>query len=532
MCGLRRAQAVNAPSAAPAPDAGSGGLPGPRRQRSIRFRNVTKRFPGVVALDGVTFDVTGGECHALIGENGAGKSTLGKILAGILQPDEGAVHLGDVPVRFATPRDAREAGVAVVHQELLFCPNLSVAENVFLGALPARVGVVDRTVLRDRTAAVLAEVGASIDPDTVVGDLSIAQKQLVQIAAAVAGGSDIIVMDEPTSSISRAEAERLFELLRHLKARGVTVIYVSHRMEELFRVSDRISVLRDGRYVGTVRTAQVGEDDIVRMMVGRAIEAYFPVHTERAPGDELLRVERLRIPGVCTEVSFSLHAGEILGLGGLVGAGRSEIARALFGLMPGASGEFFIEGRRSDIRTPRDAMRRGIGLVPEDRKVQGLVLGMTAAENLTLASVGDLGRSGFIDREAERRVVERYFHALSVRPADPYRIVGTFSGGNQQKVVLARWLARECRILIVDEPTRGIDVAAKAEIHALIDRLASRGTAVLLVSSEMPELINLSTRILVLRGGRVCGELSRAEVTQERLMTLMAGIVVSREGNT
>jgi ABC-type sugar transport system ATPase subunit len=493
-------------------------------QPIVRFRSITKRFPGVVALHDVSFDVLPGSCHALMGENGAGKSTLGKVLAGVLRPDGGHLEVGGTRRDFAGPLDARRAGVGIVHQELLSCPNLSVAENLRLADLPRLGPFLDRGTLRRSARALLDEVGASCGPDDELGNLPTAQVQLVGIAAALGSGAKVIVLDEPTSSLSLPEAERLHGIIARLRAAGTTFIYVSHRMEDVFRTCDAVTVLRDGGHVETRPLAGTTEDDIVRMMIGRTLERYFPAHAGRPLGEEQLRVEGLSSPGTFRDVSFRLRAGEVLGLAGLVGAGRTEVALALFGLDPAASGKVFVGGRPVSIRAPRDAMALGIGLVPEDRKRQGLILGMTSGENITLSSLDRLARLGFVRFRREAETVAENFRSLRVRGPGPDAPAAGLSGGNQQKLVLAKWLARRSRILIFDEPTRGVDVGAKGEIHALIDRLAAEGAGVLLISSELPEVLNLSTRILVLRQGRVSGELDRRSATQERAMELMAGV--------
>jgi ABC-type sugar transport system ATPase subunit len=493
---------------------------------AVRFSGVTKRFPGVVALRDVTFDVEAGSCHAVCGENGAGKSTLGRVLAGIEEPDAGTIEINGRAARFADPAGALAAGVAMVHQELAFCENLSVEENLSLGRLPSRWGIVSRAATRSRAHELLEDIGASVDPSRSMESLSVAEQQLVQIAAAVGSNARIIVFDEPTSSLSEGEAERLYALVGRLRARGVTVIYVSHRMPEIFRLASRVTVLRDGEHVGTRAAASVDERELVRLMIGREVEQYFPTHVNTEPGEELLRVERLSCPGKFEDISFSLRAGEVLGLAGLVGAGRSELARALFGLESGVTGATYAGGTKSPvrIRSPREAMALGLGLVPEDRKHQGLVLSMTARENVSLPLLPRLSRRTFMRREAERQLTQDYCDRLRVRAPTLDVPASALSGGNQQKLVLARWLAAGSRVLILDEPTRGVDVGAKAELHAWIDKLASDGHAVLLISSELPELLNLSTRTLVLRHGRVTGEVSREEAAQDVLLRLMAGL--------
>jgi ABC-type sugar transport system ATPase subunit len=490
---------------------------------AVRFDNVTKRFPGVVALDGVSFDVHAGSVHAVCGENGAGKSTLGKILAGIHHADAGEIRLEGTPVRFASPRDALAAGVAMVHQELAFCENLTVADNLCLGRLPSRWGFVDRAALRAKARQLLGTVGAAIDPDRPMASLGVAEQQVVQIAAAVGEGAKVVVFDEPTSSLGESEAANLFRLIEALRARGVAILYVSHRMPEIYRLCDTITVLRDGRHVGTHPTSELDEASLVQLMIGRRLEQYYPDHVNVPRREERLRVEGLTRPGHFEDVSFTLHAGEVLGLAGLVGAGRSEVAEAIFGIAPVTRGRIWIRGEEVAIRRATDAMARGIGFVPEDRKKQGLVLGMRTRENTTLPTLDRLSRFGFVDRAAEQATVRTYFDRLRVK-ATPETVTAALSGGNQQKIVMAKWLAAGGDILILDEPTRGVDVGAKAEIHAWIDRLASEGTAVLLISSELPELLNLSSRVIVLREGRVVGELPREAATQDTLLRLMAGL--------
>jgi len=491
---------------------------------AIRFRGITKRFPGVVALEDVGFDVAPGTCHAVCGENGAGKSTLGKLLAGLHRPDAGEIQLDGRTVRLETPRDALAHGVAMVHQELAFCENLTVAENLCLGKLPRRWGFVDRAALRREAERLLAAVGAThVDVARQVASLGPADQQLVQIAAAVGEGARVIVFDEPTSSLGETEAMHLFALIERLKARGVTMLYVSHRMPEIYRLCDAITVLRDGRHVETRPAAALDEGTLVQLMIGRPVEQYFGGHARGEPGEERLRVRGLRSPGRFAGIDFELRAGEVLGLAGLVGAGRSEIAQAIFGLDPHAEGELHVRGRRAEIRSPAQAMAHRIGLVPEDRKKQGLVLSMVTRENTTLPILSRLARLGWIDRAAERATVRTYFERLKVR-ATPETTTVALSGGNQQKIVLAKWLAARCDVLMLDEPTRGVDVGAKAEIHAWVGTLAAEGAAVLLISSELPELINLSTRILVVRAGRIVGDVSPSEATQDRLLRLMTGL--------
>jgi ABC-type sugar transport system ATPase subunit len=412
----------------------------------------------------------------------------------------------------------------MVHQELAFCENLSVAENLCLGALPARGGFIDRDETNRRAKQMLEAIEATIDVQARVGGLPLGQRQMVQIAAAVGAGARVIVFDEPTSSLSQREAERLYHLIARLSTSGVTSIYVSHRMDEIFKLCDEVTVLRDGRHVATQPLASSDEGGLVQMMIGRSIEEAVAPPASTAAGDELLRVARLSSPGKFHDVSFSLRAGEVLGLAGLVGAGRSEIAQALFGLDPESTGDILMQGKRVEIRAPSQAMAQGIGLVPEDRKRQGLVLQMSARSNTTLPVLERLARLSFIRADEERELTATYFERLRVRAPGQGALAAGLSGGNQQKLVLAKWLAAKARVLILDEPTRGVDVGAKAEIHALIDQLAQDGRAILLISSELPELLRLSTRILVVRGGRIAGEVPRADANQDGLLRLMAGI--------
>jgi ABC-type sugar transport system ATPase subunit len=490
----------------------------------IEFKNITKRFPGVLALDGVSFGVEHGSCHALMGENGAGKSTLGKILAGVYTADAGEMHLDGRLIHPANPLAARHLGIAMVHQELAFCPNLTVAENLCLGDFPQQFGFVNRAKMRERARAMLAEIETTFDVDTPMSQLSTAQEQMVQIAAALGVNAQVIVMDEPTSSLSVAESEHLFKLLAHLKQRGITVIYVSHRMDEIFRLCDAVTVLRDGRHVATQKISETNHDALIHQMVGREVVAITPKHLEREPGEEVLRVVNLSSPGKFENISFTLRKGEVLGFAGLIGAGRSEVAQAIFGLDPSATGKVFVRGRELAMGDVNAALAAGLGLLPEDRKRLGLVLSMNCRENTSLATLPMLSRLGFVRRGAERSLAQKYADRLRVKAPSIESPIAGLSGGNQQKVALAKWLARECGILIVDEPTRGVDVGAKAEIHTLLDELACQGLALLVISSELPEVMNLSRRLLVLRGGKISGELARAEFSQPAIMRLMAGV--------
>ena len=491
----------------------------------ITFQSITKRFGGVVALDGVSFAVQRGECHALMGENGAGKSTLGKVLAGIHRPDDGRVEVEGRAQSFHSPRDAVRAGIGMVHQELAFCPDLTVAENLCLGRYPRRARwFLDRRAMGARARALLDGIGVTLDLDAPMKALTTGQEQLVQIAGAVGTGARILVFDEPTSSLSEAESQRLFALIARLKARGVTMIYVSHRVPEVLQLCDHITILRDGRHVATFDRAEATQDRIVRAMIGRQLGTSSPRHLETAPGGVKLRVDRLASPGKFEEVSFTVRAGEIVGFAGLVGSGRSEVARAVFGLDREATGQVEVDGRPLKGRSVPEAMRAGLGLVPEDRKRQGLILMMSGRGNFSLVILDRLRRWGFLDHRREAREAGTLFARLRVKTPTLDTPVAALSGGNQQKVVIAKWLARSLKILIVDETTRGVDVGAKVEIHGLLDELACNGGAVLLISSELPEVLNLATRILVMRNGRLVGEVARREATQDLLIRMMAGM--------
>lgn len=494
----------------------------------LEFSGITKRFPGVLALDRVSFAVEKGTCHALIGENGAGKSTLGKILAGVHTADEGEVRLNGRAIAPANPLEARQLGIAMVHQELAFCPNMSVAENLCLGELPRnRLGWVDRKALVAQARTMLAAIHAEVDPEALIGTLSTGKEQMVQIAAAVGTGAQVIVMDEPSSSLSAGETRELFRLVRDLKARGITLVYVSHRMEELFALCDGITVLRDGRHVATEKIAETTPHRVVTQMIGRELLVQAPKHLDKAPAAERLKVAGLASPGKFSDISFSVRAGEIVGFAGLVGAGRSEVAQAILGLDPESSGTVEVSGKLLTPGSIEAALAAGLGLVPEDRKRQGLVLPLNCRENASLASLPLLSRLGWVRRNQERALTGKYAQRLRVKAPSLETVIGSLSGGNQQKIALAKWLARSCDVLIVDEPTRGIDVGAKSEIYQLLDDLAGEGKAILMISSELPELIGLCTRILVMREGRLVGEVARKEFSEAGIMRLMAGVAAA-----
>jgi ABC-type sugar transport system ATPase subunit len=488
----------------------------------LSVHNITKFFPGVRALDDVSVDFEKGTVHALMGENGAGKSTLGKIIAGIYTADQGTIRIEGEEVRPTDPLTAQKLGVAIVHQELAFCPNLSVAENLQLGSMPTRQGFVERRRLRERARELMREIGVDMDVDTPVAQLTTGQEQMVQIAAAVGVNARIIIFDEPTSSLSVHESEQLFSLMRRLKAKGATLIYVSHRMEEIFQLADTVTVLRDGRHVATEPVANLSREKLIRQMVGRDVLAHRPNHLDLAPGEEILRVENLSSMGLFENVGFSVRRNEIVGMAGLVGAGRTAVAKAIFGLDQRASGKIFIKGKPMASGNVNRSMKHRIGYLPEDRKKEGLVLSMNISDNVSLPHIDTFSRFGFVDHGRELQEVERLTKRLRVKAPSIESITAGLSGGNQQKVAIAKWLTRSCDLLIVDEPTRGVDVGAKAEIYQLLDEVTCQGLAVLMISSELPELLSLSRRIIVMREGFVTGELPYEQFSQESVLNLMA----------
>ena len=495
----------------------------------LRMRGVSKRFPGVRALDDVHLDVGPAEIHALLGENGAGKSTLLKILSGAYTADAGTIELFGEPVAFATPHDAQRAGIVTIYQEFTLAPDMSIAENVFIGREPGSRLFVSWRQLADRTRAIAERIGLKRDPMTPVRDLSVAEQQLVEIARALSMRSRVIVMDEPTSALSETEVGNLVEIVRRLKADGLSIIFVTHRLEEVFRLCDRYTVLRDGRYVGSGRIADTNVDAIIRMMVGRDVSALYGARPIPEHGAVALEVEGLTRRRTAQDphaielvnVSLKAHKGEILGLAGLVGAGRTETARAIFGADAFDAGTIRIDGQPVKFESPGDAMAHGIGLVPEDRKKQALFLGLAIRTNITIAGQEHISRGWFIDERREEALVDEFRRQLSIRMVSPDQPAGLLSGGNQQKVVLARWLALRPKILIVDEPTRGIDVSAKVEVHNLLIDMAKSGIAVIVISSELPEILSISDRIVTMREGRVTGEIARDDATQEILMAMM-----------
>ena len=484
------------------------------------MRGIVKRFPGVLALNGVDLEVRAGEVHVLLGENGAGKSTLTKTIAGVYRPDAGDMRLDGRPVHLRSPRDAQALGISTIYQEFNLAPDMTVADNVFLGREPLRVralGIVDRGRLIRQTRDVLATLDAQIDPETLVRHLGVAQQQTVEIAKALSLDARLIVMDEPTAALTSREIERLFATIRHLTQRGVAIVYISHRLDEVKAIGDRATILRDGAYVATVPVASTSIDEMIRLMVGRDLKDKFP-KISAAPGDEALRVERLTRKGVLHDVSFSVRRGEILGLAGLVGSRRTETARAIFGADRLDSGRIFLRGIEVNVRTPADAIDNRIALVPEDRKRHGIFPSLPVRENITLSALGQFSRRGLLDVGRERRRAQEFVSSLRVATPDLERWVVYLSGGNQQKVVIAKWLNTNAEVFLFDEPTRGIDVGGKVEVYRLMGELISRGAAIVMISSDLPEILGMSDRILVMREGRVAGAFDRRDATEETIL--------------
>ena len=484
----------------------------------LEMRGITKRFPGVTALDGVDFELERGEVHVILGENGAGKSTLIKMLSGAYQPDEGEILFEGEPVRIHSAAVAQGLGISTIYQEFNLVPQLTVAENVFLGRQPRRLGIVDRRRMREEARRLLERIKVRVDPDAPVSALGVAQRQMVEIAKALSLEARVLIMDEPTASLSGQEVQRLFEIVRGLKQEEVGVIFISHHLEEVTEIGDRVTVLRDGKLVGQVPAA-TDHSELVRMMVGRSIEDQFP---RRRPeiGDVLLEVTDLSREGVLEDVSLRVRGGEVVGIAGIVGAGRTELARAIFGVDPVDSGEVWVEGSRMERFDPREAKNRGIGFATEDRQGQGIVPPLSVAENLALASLERYTRAGLLSRREERSQAEKMIEGLNIRTPGPDQEVRYLSGGNQQKVVIGKWLLADSRVLIMDEPTRGIDVGAKVEIYELMNELTEQGAGILMISSDLPEVLGMSDRILVMSGGRITGELSGEDATQEKVMAL------------
>jgi ribose transport system ATP-binding protein len=499
----------------PSPEKGAG-----TRDPVVRLRGVSKEFPGVLAVNGVDLEILPGEVHAVAGENGAGKSTLMKLLSQVERPTAGEVEISGETVAFRGPGHAQSLGVAMVYQEFALAPHLSVAENLFLGREPARVGFINRGREKEEAIELLRRVGLEVDPGRLVSSLTVAQQQRVEIAKALAIDAKVVIMDEPTATLAEQEIEELFGVIRDLASRGIAILYISHKLDEIFRITDRVTVMRDGKIVSTIPTGELDEDRLVRLMVGRQLGNLYP-KPEVEIDEIILRVEGISRGNFLQDCSFDVRGGEILGFAGLVGAGRSELARAIFGADPIDSGTVELEGKQLNIKNPRAAIDAGIGYLTEDRKGEGLALQLGVHENTTLANLPT--RAGFLNLKAELRTTRRRRDELNIRTPSLRRKVQLLSGGNQQKVVVAKWLETRARVLFFDEPARGIDVGAKAEMFGLIGDLAREGRAIVLISSYLPELLNMCDRIVVMRQGRIAGELRQEEFSEERIITLATG---------
>ncbi|MFE7838264.1 sugar ABC transporter ATP-binding protein [Streptomyces sp. NPDC057474] len=500
----------------------------------LRIEGIRKTFPGVVALDGVDFDLRRGEVHVLLGENGAGKSTLIKMLSGAYTPDAGRILAGGEEVRIHGAQDSERLGIATIYQEFNLVPDLTVAENIFLGRQPRRYGMIDRKRMEAEAAELLERVGVKVSPRARVRELGIARLQMVEIAKALSLDARVLIMDEPTAVLTTEEVEKLFAIVRRLREDGVGVVFITHHLEEIAALGDRVTVIRDGKSVGQV-PATTPQDELVRLMVGRSIEQQYPRQQGDADadsGEALLVVEGLTRDGVFHDVSFEVRAGEVVGIAGLVGAGRTEVVRAVFGADPYDKGAVKVAGARVPKDDVSAAMTAGIGLVPEDRKGQGLLLDASVEENLGLVTLRGATKGGFVDLKGQRENAARVAERLGVRMAGLHQHVRTLSGGNQQKVVIGKWLLADTRVLILDEPTRGIDVGAKVEIYELINELTAAGAAVLMISSDLPEVLGMSDRVLVMAQGRIAGELAAAEATQDAVMALAVSNPINRTSET
>lgn len=484
---------------------------------------ITKSFPGVLALDEVNLSLKKGEVHVLLGENGAGKSTLMKILSGAYTKDEGDIYIDGKKIEIDSPAHAQDLGIGIIYQEFNLNTFLSVAENIYLGREPVHLpGIINWSKLYWNAQKILDDLKVGIDAKQEVGSLGVAKQQMVEVAKALSLNARFLIMDEPTASLSNKEIRQLFKTINHLKQQGVSIIYISHRLEEIFEIGDRVTVLRDGKYIGTKEVGEISRNDLVKMMVDRDLNEHIPKE-KTSTGDTVLRLENISVENRLRNISFKLRKGEILGIAGLMGAGRTRLARTIFGIEKISGGSIYINGEKKELTSPRDAINAGIGFVTEDRKNEGLVLDLSVKKNVSLPNIDQFLRMGILDFEKEKQAVDHYIRALNIKTPSRDQIVAYLSGGNQQKVVLSKWLCSDASIFIFDEPTRGIDVGAKTEIYQLMNRLTAKGVAVIMISSEMPEILGMSDRILVMRNGQVSGELSREEATQEKIMNFALG---------
>ncbi len=489
----------------------------------LEMIHIRKSFPGVVALDDVRFELRRGEVHILLGENGAGKSTLVKILSGAYQKTAGQIILNGLETGIKNPRHAQDLGIAIIYQEFNLVPQLSTGENIFLGREQIHTpGLINQREIFASAQGILDDLGVEIEARKPVGELGVAQQQMVEVAKALSLDARILIMDEPTSALTEHEITELFNTIRQLKRKGVSIIYISHRLEELFKIGDRVTVLRDGKYIDTRNIADVTISELISMMVNRELKAHFP-KLKAAIGEEVLRVNGLSIKGALNDINISVHRGEVLGIAGLLGSGRTELARSLFGVDKIDSGKIYIRGKRQRIKSPRRAINLGLGLLTEDRKSQGLIMILSTKDNICLPSVERFSRLGFVDTKEESQAAAQYVRDLHIKTPSLHQQVMFLSGGNQQKVVISKWLCCQADILIFDEPTRGIDVGSKVEIYQLMNRLTARGAAIIMISSELPEILGMSDRIVVMSQGRIAGEFSAGEATQEKILHCALG---------
>ncbi|MFT5874471.1 MAG: ribose transport system ATP-binding protein [Clostridium sp.] len=492
----------------------------------LQMKNVSKYFPGVKALEDVKIEAYSGEVLALLGENGAGKSTLMKILSGVYNKDSGSIMIQGSEVDIKGIKDAQKHGIAIIHQELSLLPNLSIWENIFLGneGFNGITRRINKKELKEKSQILLKDIGFNIDVNTIVKDLNVGEKQLVEIAKSLSKNSKIIIMDEPTTALTDVETANLFKVINKLKSENMCIVYISHRMDEIFQICDRITVLRDGKYIGEVKTQDITKEDLISMMVGRKLEEQFP-YRKSLKGDTILKVENLSFNEKVRNINFEAKSGEILGVSGLMGSGRTEMAKTIFGEYRKSSGKVFIDGLEVNIRSPKDAIKEGVCYLSEDRKQEGLILGMSVSDNMTLANLKKYENGAkHINKVEESKDVNEYIKKLSIKTPSSEQLIKNLSGGNQQKVILAKWLMLAPKVLIIDEPTRGIDVGAKKEIYDVLNELKAMGKAIIMISSDMPEILGICDRILIMHEGEIAGELSREEATQEAIMKYAVGI--------
>lgn len=496
----------------------------------LRAENIVKKFPGTIALNGVSIELKKGEVHAIVGENGAGKSTMMNILSGVLRPDDGKIFVNGEEASFKSTSDAQQLGIGMVHQELALCPEVTVGDNIFIGNLPKKSGLVDRKKLYEGTSALLEPFDMDIKPDEQVSNLSAAKQQVVEIAKALAMDSKVIIFDEPTSSLNEKEAQLLFKVIEDITKEGIGVFYITHKLSEVFQICDRVTVLRNGQLIGTHDIKTVTADEVVSEMVGRTMGNYYPDKSTIEDGEELFRIENFTMPHKFSEVSFTVRRGEILGLYGLVGAGRTEVSRALCGIDPKKSGDVFIKNKKIKINDYKDALKNGLCYLSEDRKSDGLFLTMSVADNMIAPQVDEIAKHKLLSKSVIRDLTMEYKEKLNTKLSSPYQRIDSLSGGNQQKIMVAKLLALNPKVIIMDEPTRGIDVGAKLEIHNILRDLSNQGIGVIVISSELPEIVGISDKVVVMYEGQVIGDIKGKDITQENVLAKITGFTENREG--